>query len=111
MLAAESAFEAITKEGNEDKKGFVLDSYEEGYKKSWIQKELHGVRNIRPGFEKWGLYGGSLYAGIDALILRGKAPWTFRHSKPDYLCLKPAADWFLFFLFFFRNDYSFFFLK
>jgi electron-transferring-flavoprotein dehydrogenase len=75
MLAAEAVFESIVKE--EDKIGL----YEEKIKNSWIYKELKQVRNIRPSFSKWGLYGGLLYSALDTYILRGKAPWTFKHHK------------------------------
>ena len=26
------------------------------------------------------------------MILRGRAPWTLAHHKPDHLCVKPAAE-------------------
>ncbi len=47
------------------------------------------MRNIRPGF-RWGLWAGLVHAALDTYILRGRAPWTLRHT-PDHLHLKKAA--------------------
>ena len=41
------------------------------------------MRNIRPAFAKFGLWGGLAYSAIDTYVLRGKAPWTFHHPHPD----------------------------
>jgi len=87
MLAAEAVFEALAA----DPAGPVEPkSYGDKYKASWIHEELHGVRNVRPSFQK-GLWVGLTYSAIDAYILRGKAPWTFHHHA-DYATLKPAAS-------------------
>ena len=90
MLAAEAAFGAL----QADPQGMgapVLDAYPKLVKESWIHQELRKVRNIRPGFAKWGLWGGLAYAGIDTYLFGGYAPWTFRHHN-DHDRLKPAAD-------------------
>ena len=57
---------------------------------SWLWDELHQVRNIRPGFAKFGFWGGMINAAIDTYILRGKAPWTFHHPHPDHTTLMEA---------------------
>jgi hypothetical protein len=45
-----------------------------------IERELHRERNIRPSFNLGGgLLGGIAYSALDAYLLRGNAPWTFRH--------------------------------
>ena len=98
MVAAESVFSALNKEGTGSP--IVLNEYEDSLKESWVWKELHKVRNVRPGFAKLGLYAGSIHAGFDSLILRGNAPWTLKHPHPDYE-LKPAAEWFALLLFLF----------
>jgi len=82
MLAAESVFENLHQQ--------TAIAYEKNLKQSWVWKELHQVRNIRPGF-KWGLYPGLLYAAIDTYVCRGKAPWTFKHHV-DHLSLKPKSQ-------------------
>jgi electron-transferring-flavoprotein dehydrogenase len=56
-----------------------------------VRTELHEARNVRPSF-KWGLIGGTLYTGIDQLLLRGKAPWTLKHGHADNETLRPAKD-------------------
>jgi electron-transferring-flavoprotein dehydrogenase len=79
MLAAEAAFEAIVSGRGSDE----LFEYREAFNKSWVYQELRDARNVRPGF-KWGLYGGMIYAGIDQILFRGKAPWTLKHSHADH---------------------------
>ena len=54
-------------------------------------RELHEARNVRPGF-RWGLVGGTLHAGIDQVLLRGRAPWTLRYGHTDHDRLRKAAD-------------------
>ncbi len=68
----------------------VLDSYPAALRESWVWNELQGVRNIRPAFAKWGLWGGMLNAALDTYLLRGKAPWTMTHHA-DHEVLKDAA--------------------
>ena len=87
MLAAEAVFEALAADPAEP---VEAKSFGEKYKASWIHEELHGVRNIRPSFQK-GLWAGLVYSAVDAYVFRGKAPWTFHHHA-DYAALKPAAS-------------------
>jgi len=69
----------------------VLDSYPAALKASWVWSELEGVRNIRPAFAKFGLWGGLVNAALDTYVFRGKAPWTMTHHE-DYASLKPASE-------------------
>jgi electron-transferring-flavoprotein dehydrogenase len=87
MMAAEAAFEALAGGalGHDE-----LAAYPELYRASWVHDELHVARNIRPSF-RWGLAAGTLYTGIDLKVLRGRAPWTFKHHA-DHDSLKPAAE-------------------
>ncbi|MDH3234329.1 MAG: electron transfer flavoprotein-ubiquinone oxidoreductase [Alphaproteobacteria bacterium] len=87
MLAAEAAAAALA--GNDPPA--ELTSYAEAFKKSWVQKELHAARNVRPAF-KWGLMMGTLATGIDQVLFRGKAPWTLKHAHADNETLKKASD-------------------
>ena len=59
-------------------------SYADRFRSSWLCDELRAVRNVRPAFAKFGLYGGTLYAGIDGMVLRGRAPWTMHHAHADH---------------------------
>jgi electron-transferring-flavoprotein dehydrogenase len=89
MMAAEAAYAEVAagSEGHNE-----LTAYPEAYKSSWLHKELWGARNVRPSF-KWGLIGGTLYTGIDQILLRGRAPWTLSHHGTDHGALKPKANY------------------
>ena len=66
--------------------GLDVPEYGVSLKASWVWKELHAVRNIRPSFHNYlGLYGGMVYTGIFYWILRGKEPWTLKH------CGRPSS--------------------
>lgn len=91
MLAAESAYAAITAEGYSNEKPVVLADYEQKIKDSWVWKELYEVRNCRHSFHSpLGNIGGVLYSGIDTILLKGRTPWTLRTTKPDHECLRTA---------------------
>ncbi|KAI8638776.1 hypothetical protein BD408DRAFT_422539 [Parasitella parasitica] len=98
MLAAESAYEALfnglePEQESQLEGPVVLDTYEERIKDSWVYKELYEVRNIQPSFHgPLGLWGGMMYSGIDTLFLKGRTPWTFKHKKADWECMKTAAE-------------------
>lgn len=114
MLAAEAAWNALNTEGKEeadveaaaadqnveDEDGQVrgdtvfLYEYEEALRKSKIWKELHEVRNMRPSFQTpLGMFGGVLYSGIEAIVLKGRMPWTLHHRHNDYETTKPASQY------------------
>jgi electron-transferring-flavoprotein dehydrogenase len=86
MVAAEAIAEALAGDRPAE-----LTSYTEKLKASWVWPELHKVRNIRPAFGKWGLYGGLINAALETYLFRGKAPWTFKNHK-DNEQLKKAKD-------------------
>lgn len=90
MLAAEAAYSALSQSKDTEGAVFLFD-YEDKLRKSSIWKELKQVRNMRPSFHTpLGLYGGILYSGLEAYVLRGKAPWTLQHGKPDHAATKLA---------------------
>ena len=78
MVAADAVFDLLGHEKPQNE----ATAYPEKLKKTWLWKELHSVRNIRPAF-KWGLWGGMAYGAVDTFLFRGKAPWTMRHHN-DY---------------------------
>ncbi|MDP9196719.1 MAG: electron transfer flavoprotein-ubiquinone oxidoreductase [Pseudomonadota bacterium] len=84
MVAAEALFDHLAGEGA----GPEVTAYPERLKKSWVWDELYRVRNIRPGFHR-GLWPGMVHAAVDAMLLRGRAPWTLRNHA-DHLQLKRA---------------------
>jgi electron-transferring-flavoprotein dehydrogenase len=87
MLAAEAAAAALASEARPP----VLESYPEALRNSWVWEELSSVRNIRPGFAKYGLWGGMVNAALDTYVFRGKAPWTMRHHQ-DHETLRDASE-------------------
>ncbi|KXT05558.1 hypothetical protein AC578_3745 [Pseudocercospora eumusae] len=92
MLAAEAAYSALAESKDSEGAVFLFD-YEDKLRKSSIWKELKQVRNMRPSFHTpLGLYGGIMYSGLEAYILRGKAPWTLKHGKPDHAATKTADE-------------------
>ena len=87
MLAAEAAAEALAGDRPPE-----LAAFPAKLRTSWLWPELESVRNIRPGFARWGLYGGLINAAIDTYVFRGRAPWTLHHKHPDNATLQPAAS-------------------
>ncbi len=86
MLAAEAVVDAMAHGRQPEPK-----SYTSKVRKSWLWSELREARNVRPAFAKYGLVGGALYSGIDAMIMRGRAPWTFHHRHADNEVLHDRA--------------------
>ncbi len=85
MLAAEAVAEALA--GDQPAE---VTSYPERLKASWIWEELTKVRNVRPAFAKFGMWGGLLYSALDTYLLSGKAPWTLHHPHADNETLQEA---------------------
>jgi electron-transferring-flavoprotein dehydrogenase len=85
MLAAEAVAGAIAGGPAE------LKVYPNLLRRSWVWDELSGVRNIRPAFAKFGMWGGLAYAGLDTYVFRGKAPWTMHHRHSDNETLMDAS--------------------
>ena len=75
MLAAEAAHANL-------ERGADLHHYTKAVNESWLGKELHKVRNFRPGFQK-GLWLGLINAGFET-VTRGYAPWTLKHKRADW---------------------------
>ena len=85
-LAAEACFAALASKRQRDE----LVAYPEAFRQSWLYDELYRARNFKPWMAK-GLWLGSLMFGIDQMLLRGKAPWTLRHTVADHAKLKPVS--------------------
>ena len=85
IICAEQMFAALTADAPPD----VVEAYPRALKDSWMWQELRTVRNIRPSFHS-GLWAGIAYSAVDTYLLRGRAPWTFKH-KEDHAQLKPAS--------------------
>jgi len=87
MLAAEAVAEALA--GDETPEP---SSYADKLRASWLWDELYTVRNIRPGFAKFGTWGGLINAAVDTYIFRGRAPWTLHNTHADNTTLDKAAS-------------------
>ncbi len=84
IIAADVIENHISK--NED-----LSSYEDKFKNSWLYKELHQARNVKPSFQ-WGLIPAMIFTGIDQKLFGGKLPFTLQHKHADHETLIPAKD-------------------
>ena len=78
MLAAETVAEALAGDNPAE-----LTGYPEKLRASWVWDELFAVRNVRPAFAKFGMWGGLAYSALDTYVLRGRAPWTMHHPHRD----------------------------
>lgn len=87
MLAAEAINDALQQEGEGQRE---LTAYPEMLKKSWVYEELYTVRNFRPLF-RFGLWLGTLLAGIELKLLKGRTPWTLHFRHRDRTCTQKAA--------------------
>ena len=87
MLAAEAVIDALA-----GSRPAELTAYPEALRASWVWEELERVRNIRPAFAKWGMWGGLVYSAMDTYLLRGRAPWTFHHPHADNETLMESSQ-------------------
>ena len=99
MLAAEATWEALkdrtpvaAEEGDAaNVDSIFLYTYEDRLRNSYIWKELKEVRNMRPSFHSsLGIYGGIMYSGLEAYLLRGRVPWTLKHKGTDAAATQTA---------------------
>ncbi len=87
MLAAQAAFEAISK----GRSGDELTAYPAAFKTSWLYTELNKARNFKSWFQ-YGLRVATLMNGLEQFGLRGNMPWTIRRHRADHSYLRPAAE-------------------
>ena len=90
MMAAEQAVAALQVGRAAD----TLDSYQAAYESSWVYEDLKKVKNVKPMWSKLGLAGGAALGAVDMWLntIFGFGLGTWKHGKPDYATLKPAAD-------------------
>ena len=92
MLAAEALFPLL-----EDTESEVAESnpealaYQNLFESSWLYRELHEVRNVRPSFQ-WGLWAGFAYTGLEQYVFKGRTPWTLKFRHSDHAATKKAAQ-------------------
>ena len=90
MLAAEAVL-AVLDENDHAESGREAASYQTLFEQSWLYRELHEVRNVRPSF-KWGMWPAFAYTGLEQYLFKGRTPWTISHHGTDHGSLKKAAD-------------------
>nr|WP_189673677.1 electron transfer flavoprotein-ubiquinone oxidoreductase [Pseudomonas khorasanensis] len=89
MLAAEAVADALFAEQDCT---VELTTYVDAFKSSWLHDELFTSRNFGAAIHKYGAIIGGGFNWLDQNIFGGKLPFTLRDTKPDYACLKLAAD-------------------
>lgn len=93
ILAAESIYDELhSSTQKQQHAGIEPTSYSERIKESYIYKDLHQVRNVRPSFHSpLGIYGGMMFSGF-SIFMGGREPWTLKHGNPDHTRLKLAEQ-------------------
>ncbi|MBT2293999.1 electron transfer flavoprotein-ubiquinone oxidoreductase [Pseudomonas fluorescens] len=89
MLAAEAVADRLFAESEG---GDELTAYVDSFKNSWLYEELFASRNFGAAIHKYGAIIGGGFNWFDQNIFAGKLPFTLHDNKPDYACLKLAAD-------------------
>ena len=87
MLAAETAFEALKKDGVSAK---VLGEFQTRVENSWIKEELWKVRNFHQGFER-GFWRGMIHAGIQQFT-GGRGVRSRYSGTAGYARMKKLSD-------------------
>ena len=92
MLAAEALFPLL--EESESVEAATTNpealAYQNLFETSWLYRELHEVRNIRPSFQ-WGLWAAFAYTGLEQYLFKGRTPWTLKHRHSDHAATRKAA--------------------
>lgn len=94
MLAAEAAFAAMSNEQSENDSPRMLHAYPKALRDSWVWRDLHAVRNVKPLLSRFGNQVGTLLGGMEMWLaaFNISLPWTLRHQKADHDCTRPAAE-------------------
>ncbi len=88
ILAAEAIVQALQKNAAGTD---LLEQYPVALKKSWIYEQLYPARNFRHYF-RYGLLKGTVLAGLDLKVFKGRSPWTLQTHEEDRNALKKAAQ-------------------
>ena len=84
MIAAEVIDQHLTSNGS-------LELYQEKFNQSWVYRELHKSRNVKPSFQ-WGLIPAMIFTALDQKIFQGKLPFTLKHKHSDHQTLLKASE-------------------
>lgn len=89
MIAAEAVMEAL-QQGETASADLV--GYDDAVANSWLGDELYTTRNFAGFMHKFGYILGAGMVWLDQNIFGGRLPFTLHDKKPDYACLKTAAQ-------------------
>ncbi len=89
MIAAETVMTAL-QQG--EAASVDLVNYDSEVAKSWLGEELYTTRNFAGFMHKFGYILGGGMVWLDQNIFGGRLPFTLHDTKPDYACLKTAAE-------------------
>ena len=89
MIAAEAVMEAL-QQG--ETASVDLVGYDDAVANSWLGDELYTTRNFAGFMHKFGYILGAGMVWLDQNIFGGRLPFTLHDKKPDYACLKTAAE-------------------
>jgi electron-transferring-flavoprotein dehydrogenase len=87
MLAAETAFEALTKD---DSSTATLSGFQRKVEASWIKEELWKVRNLHQGFEH-GMFAGMFHTGLQ-MVTGGRGLRNRYPAKAGYEHMRKLAE-------------------
>ena len=89
MLAAETVFTALQ---NVENNNGLLTAYPQALRDSWVWKDLHTVRNVKPMLSRFGSWIGMLFSGIEMWLAHWHIhfPWTLSHQKSDHQSTEAA---------------------
>ncbi len=84
MLAADTIFEALKESGDGEITAAQLARYEQLIERSWVKREMYGVRNFHQAFDK-GLWAGMANAALSTLTAgRGWGLFDRLHTEPGH---------------------------
>ncbi len=89
MLAAETIFTALQ---NDSQGGEDLTDFADRFKSSWLYDELFQSRSFGSAMHKFGPLLGGAFNLLDQNLFKGALPFTLHDRKPDFSCLKLAAQ-------------------
>ena len=87
MMAAEAAFDALTKEDYSEES---LSHYDKLYRKSWVYEEMHKVRNFHQGYDG-GLMKGMFHTAAQ-MVTGGRGFSDRLMSKPDHEHMRSLTE-------------------
>mmetsp|Transcript_54764 Transcript_54764/g.163787 ORF Transcript_54764/g.163787 Transcript_54764/m.163787 type:complete len:589 (-) Transcript_54764:98-1864(-) len=85
LLNSDGGVEPVAESGEIDPNETAIEAtkYQDGMDDSWVNEELHQVRNCHEAFSRWGVLPGLAYTGLVCHVTKGAEPWTWTHDGRD----------------------------